>query len=125
MNSGNGLILLKGDPARKYSGKGSWLELLGDWHQPIVILAKPLSSGDTPGLVFAYHSLCKELSVPVAGIIQVGGVWDENKKSKDNLPWCGFIPSIYKEGGKKNIVIKREEDIYNIAYNIRKNIKFL
>ena len=93
----NGLILLNGDPARKYAGKGCCLDVFGYWHQPIVILTKPLLSGDTPGSVFAYYSLCKELSVPVAGILQVGGIWDENKKSKDNLPWCGWIPSGFFE----------------------------
>ena len=124
MTSGNGLILLKGDPARKIDGIGSWLEFFGNWNQPLVILAKSLPSGDTPGSVFAYYSLCKELSIPVMGILQVGGVWDENKKSKDNLPWCGYLPSTYNEGMKTNDSILEENNLHNIAYFLRRNLIF-
>lgn len=93
LTEGNGLILLNGDSAQNHSGKGSWLEFLADWHLPVIILVNSLSSGNTPGSAFAYSALCRQLSIPLVGFLQVGGVWDVTKKVKDNLPWCGWLPS--------------------------------
>ena len=108
----NGLIHLKGDSAQNYSGKGSWLEALGDWRLPVIILVKSLASGNTPGSAFAYYSLCRELSISVIGFLQVGGVWDVRKKLKDNLPWCGWLPS------KPNEVIEIIKRYNSIKYLI-------
>ena len=95
---------------------------MGDWHQPVILLVKALSSGDTPGYVFAYSALCKQSSVPLVGIVQIGGTWEMSKKLEDNLPWCGCLsPSNSKVIQSENIS-KEKMDIHSVAYNIRKQI---
>ena len=71
LTEGKGLMIFNGNPAQKYSGRYSWLELLEGWNRPLVILnlTRALPSGDTPGSVFSYYALCKELSIPVLGVL--------------------------------------------------------
>ncbi len=86
-----GLVNLTGDVAITRTNGMSWLEALGAWRQPIILTASPLSSGDIPGSAAAYVALCAILSVPLIGIVQVGGVWRNNERRLDGLPWCGCI----------------------------------
>ncbi len=88
---GSDLVLLEGDAAVTRGTNSSWLEALGAWKQPIVLLASPLSSGEIPGNVRAYGALCKELCVPLIGVVQIGEPWDEKTRRVDELPWCGLI----------------------------------
>ena len=122
LTEGNSLILLNGDSAQKYPYRVSWLEALGYWHQPLVILAQPLASGATPGSVFAYYALCKELSVPLAGVVQIGGVWDVIQKAQDDLPWCGWLPSRSDEGLEIRNGSKSNMQIEDVVLNIRNNL---
>ena len=98
-NRNEEIVQLVGDAASCNSSGGSWLEVLGYWRQPLILLASPGASGDIPGTVSAHVSLCRELSVSLVGIIQLGGIWDSQKRALDCLPWCGFIPEdLLKEG---------------------------
>ena len=124
---GKGLILLKGDSAQNYSGNGSWLEALADWHLPVIILVNSLASGNTPGSAFAYSALCRQLSISLVGFLQVGGVWDVSKKVKDNLPWCGWLPS--KPGEIIEIINNANTDylmdIEDVAFYLRRKLLYI
>ncbi len=86
-----GLVQLLGDAAMHNSYGGSWLEALGAWRQPIVLMTIPTSSGDLPGFASAYKALCESLSVPLVGIVQIGGDWESLHRRLDGLPWCGWL----------------------------------
>jgi hypothetical protein len=88
-----GLVQLIGDAAMHYSMRGSWLEVLGAWRQPIILMVlTTLPNGEPPGVAAAYAALCDSLHVPLVGIVQLGGYWDPLKRRSDGLPWCGWIP---------------------------------
>jgi len=127
LTEANGLILLKGDSAQNYSGKGSWLESLADWHLPVIILVNSLASGNTPGSAFAYSALCRQLSISIVGLLQVGGVWDVSKKVKDNLSWCGWLPSKSDEMLEitNNANTDYFMDIENLVFNLRRKILYI
>ena len=86
-----GLVQLLGDAAMQNAYRGSWLEALGAWRQPMILLAFPTNAG-VPGVAPAYTALCHALCVPLLGIIQVGGDWDSLHRKSDGLPWCGWLP---------------------------------
>ena len=90
------LVSLFGDPATHHLDRGSWLEALADWRQPTILLVSPDSSGELSGTACAYAALCETLSVPLVGIVQVGGSWNALHRRLDGLPWCGWLPSNYK-----------------------------
>ncbi len=127
LTEANGLILLMGDSAQNYSGKGSWLEALADWHLPVIILVNSLDSGNTPGLAFAYSALCRELSIALVGFLQVGGVWDVSQKVKDNLHWCGWLPSKPDEMIEivNNANTDYSMDIEHVAFNLRRRLLYI
>ena len=127
LTAANGLILLKGDSAQNYSGKGSWLEALADWHLPVIVLVNSLASGNTPGSAFAYSALCRELSISLVGFLQVGGVWDATKKVKDNLPWCGWLPSNPDETIEitNNVNTDYLMDIEDVVFNLRRKLLYI
>ncbi len=127
LTEGNGLILLKGDSAQNYSGKGSWLEALADWHRPVIILVSSLASGNTPGSAFAYSALCRQLSISLVGFLQVGGVWDVSRKAKDNLPWCGWLPSKPNEMIEitNNTNIDYLMDIEDVEFHLRRRLIYI
>ncbi len=87
----NGLVQLLGDPAIFNSKGGSWLEALANWKKSIALMVEPLPSGEIPGVAAAYVSLCESLSVPLLGIIQIGGTWNPLNRRLDGLPWCGWL----------------------------------
>ena len=89
----NTLCQLIGDPAIVKSEDGSWLECLGAWKIPVILLVSPSSQGEIPGTASAYVALCKELLVPLIGVVQLGGEWDQKLRSLDGLPWCGRLPA--------------------------------
>ena len=108
-----GLAHLKGDAALAHSNGSSWLEALGAWRQPTVLMVMPLISGDIPGLAAAYVALCKELRVPLLGVLQVGGQWNRNQRINDGLPWCGWIPLEVELESKA----KKKDDFENCLGN--------
>jgi len=89
--NGQGLVQLSGDVAMVHPGGGSWLEALGAWRQPIILLVKPMISGEIPGVAPAYVALCSLLAVPLVGVVQLGGRWTPQMRRADGLPWCGWI----------------------------------
>ncbi len=87
-----GLVQLSGDAGVEHPDGGSWLEALGAWRQPTVLMSLPSMSGEISGQAAAYVALCSVLSVPLLGIVQIGGAWNSLKRRADGLPWCGYLP---------------------------------
>ena len=86
-------------------------------------------SGEMTGCASAYAALCQTLSVPLVGIIQVGGVWNPWHRKLDGLPWCGWIPGERENKLIRNDNIGKHEEIKveEIAFLLRKrilNLKF-
>ncbi len=86
-----GLVQLFGDAAKTQISGINWLEALGSWRRPTILVANPSSEG-LSGSALAYWALCRELSVPLVGLVQYGGEWDPEIRRLDGLPWCGWIP---------------------------------
>ena len=108
---------LSGDAAMLHLEGGSWLEALGAWRQPTVLMVAPLLSGDIPGVAPAYVALCKNFEVPLIGIVQLGGDWDNNKRRADGLPWCGLVPDDPSEmmSASTGSCLKHESSLENVA----------
>ncbi len=87
-----GMVRLSGDPAMFHPDGGSWLEALGAWRQPTILMVSPLPSGEIPGVAPAYVSLCAALDVPLIGVLQLGGPWNLSLRRSDGLPWFGLLP---------------------------------
>tara|TARA_Y100001968_G_scaffold63671_3_gene54469 strand:+ start:3463 stop:3978 length:516 start_codon:yes stop_codon:yes gene_type:complete len=87
------LFQLSGDAGFYHSENGSWLECLGAWKMPVILMATPSDQGEIPGTAAAYVALCYKLLVPLVGIVQLGGEWHPKARAKDGLPWCGCLPS--------------------------------
>lgn len=87
-----GMVRLSGDPAMLHPDGGSWLEALGAWRQPTILMVSPLPSGEIPGVAPAYVALCASLDVPLIGVLQLGGPWDLSLRRSDGLPWFGLLP---------------------------------
>ncbi len=104
------LALLTGDPAVLNSFGQTWLEALGAWRNPTILIVSPLESGEIPGTAAAYAALCKTLSVPLIGIIQLGGSWEDHPRRLDNLPWCGLIPDQENRVNKQTETFYKKED---------------
>ncbi len=117
------LVYLEGDVALFHSPSGSWLEALGAWKKPVVLMAIPLDSGDIPGTAAAYVSLCKQLSVPTLGLIQLGGHWEVTSRKLDGLPWCGWLPDEFffenSDINKSNVDDKNHLDDLAAHLNLR------
>lgn len=91
--SPDSLVRLSGDPARPLQEGGNWLEALADWRRPLLLLVLGEPGGGIAGAAAAYTALCRELGVPLVGLIQIGGDWDLQQRRRDGLPWCGWIPA--------------------------------
>ena len=87
------LAQLSGDAAMMHPSGTSWLEAASSWKHPLILLTSPSIDGDIPGSTAALVCLCKSFSIPVIGIMQLGGDWDIRQRKLDGLPWCGCIPN--------------------------------
>ena len=87
-----GMVRLSGDAAMLHPYGGSWLEALGAWRQPTILMVAPLPSGEIPGVAPAYVALCAVLDVPLIGVLQLGGPWNLSLRRSDGLPWFGLLP---------------------------------
>jgi hypothetical protein len=62
-----------------------WVVDLGAWRQPTLLL---LDGRDRPASQGALHEALLRLHrVPILGLLQVGGAWDEVGRRRDGLPW--------------------------------------
>ncbi len=105
-----GLVQLVGDPALLIPDEGSWLEALAAWRQPTLLMVSPLDTGDIPGMAAAYVALCKVLSVPLIGILQIGGTWRQHDRRLDGLPWCGCLAGDYQADDKSQHIFVPTDD---------------
>ena len=123
----NEIVQLIGDAAISNSLGGSWLESLGDWQKPVILMASPASSGHIPGTVSAHVTLCKKYAVPLVGIIQLGGEWDSRRRSVDCLPWRGFIPNklLKSDFNWESASLDEVFLLEDISMNLEKTISFL
>ena len=71
---------------------GSWLSALADWRLPVLLLTPGDSDGGVSGAAAAWVALCRELGVPLLGVVQLRGPWLSQARRRDGLPWCGWIP---------------------------------
>ena len=121
---GDRLFQLKGDSAKFSSNEGSWMEALGAWRIPVILLTVTTDSGDVPGVASAYVALCHKVSIPLIGIVQLGGKWNSLERSLDGLPWCGVISNDYEKSPVGNLEINYSSmDISSVGFNLRQ--KFL
>tara|TARA_Y100001968_G_scaffold289053_1_gene291784 strand:- start:1302 stop:1817 length:516 start_codon:yes stop_codon:yes gene_type:complete len=118
------LCQLSGDAACFHSENGSWLECLGAWKKIVILIVAPSSDGDIPGVASAYVSLCADLSVPLAGIVQLGGQWDSRYRSLDGLPWCGWLPSNTSENFRSDHLLYPFDNLV-VAENLKRRISSL
>ncbi len=123
----NEIVQLVGDAAISNSSGGSWLESLGDWQKPVVLLASPTTTGHIPGTVSAHVSLCKRFLVPLVGVIQLGGEWHPKRRSLDCLPWHGFIPSelLNKEFKLEKANLDEVFLLEDISRNLKRTISLM
>ena len=85
------LLRLSGDPGRLGPDGQSWLDALGAWRLPTLLLGAPSADGSIPGVVPAFLALCESRRVPVLGLAQLGGSWSPQQRRQDGLPWCGWL----------------------------------
>ncbi len=111
-----GLILLHGDAGKLHPEGLSWLEALGAWKEPVILLAIPSPNGDIPGTAASYCALTRYFSVPLLGIVQIGGVWDIKQRKIDGLPWCGCIKP---EDSEDHYLNNGEGIVYSLRTRLR------
>ena len=88
-----GLVRLSGDAAQPTpEGDASWLQALADWRQTVLLLTTSDGDGAIPGTAPAYAALCRELHVPLLGLVQLQGPWNGPARRRDGLSWLGWIP---------------------------------
>jgi len=77
------------DPGLPLAAGGYWAEILGAWRQSALVLlnAEQLQSG-TPA---AATALLQQWQVPLLGLVQWGGRWDDEARRRDGLPWLGWL----------------------------------
>ena len=88
------LLSVSGDGARLLPRGSSWLEALADWRMPTLLLTQGDSEGTIPGSAAAHVALCRQLGVPLIGLVQLQGAWDRASRRRDALPWCGWVPDV-------------------------------
>ncbi|WP_269622775.1 hypothetical protein [Prochlorococcus marinus] len=116
-----------GDPAMLRPSGDSWLGAIGAWKIPFILLIPPLTSGNIPGIAAAYVSLCKDLRVPLVGLIQLGGIWNSLDRKLDGLPWCGLMPDeVLRADFQINKISSLSlQQMEESMFNIRKRISLL
>jgi hypothetical protein len=83
-----GLGLLEIDPGLSLPAGGSWVEALGAWRQPCVLVIAADQLGC--GWPAAGTALLQRWGVPLLGLLQWGGAWDGPARRRDALPWLGM-----------------------------------
>jgi hypothetical protein len=92
------LMRLCGDAGRISRDGSSWLDALGAWQIPTVVLAVTESDGAVPGIVPATIALCKARRVPLKALLQLGDSWNRSERLRDGLPWQGWLSARNDDG---------------------------
>ena len=58
----------------------------------MLLLTIAEQDGSISGAAAAYAALCRELQVPLLGLVQLQGPWNGPARRRDNLSWLGWIP---------------------------------
>ena len=87
--AGGNLKPLPIDPGLLLDGGHHWAETLGAWRQPCLLLlaAAQLNSGQPAATV----ALLAQWQVPLVGLVQADGHWQEQARRRDPLPWLGAL----------------------------------
>jgi len=83
------LVPLPLDPGLPLNGAGHWAEALGAWRQPVLLLLAGAQL--ETGLPAAMVALLHQWQVPLVGLVQGDGVWDQEARRGDGLPWLGGL----------------------------------
>ena len=118
-----GLVQLIGDPGISHPSGANWIEALGAWKQPTILIATPTPKGEIPGTAMAYTALCREFSVPLLGLVQYGGCWDPDLRKLDGLPWCGWLPESLDRNPNENNLIEESFSVDEIIFILRQRLK--
>jgi hypothetical protein len=86
---GSWIVPLLQDPGRFQPWGGRWSELLGAWRQPTVLLIEAHQADG--GLPAACTALMQRCGVPLLGLIQWGGLFDQEARRRDGLLWLGAL----------------------------------
>lgn len=78
------------DPGLGLEGGGSWAEMLGAFRQPTALALEPAQLAS--GWPAAATALLRQERVPLVGLIQLGGVWEGERRRGEGLPWLGWLP---------------------------------
>lgn len=86
---GGWLAGLEADVGLTLADGRCWAEVLGAWRQPalLVIPSHQLHSG----LPAAAAALLRQWQVPLLGLMQWGGAWQDGERRGDGLPWLGRL----------------------------------
>lgn len=78
------------DLGRSLADGSCWADHLGAWAQPclLVVTAAQLACG----LPRAGAALLRQQQVPLVGLLQQGGLWEEAARHGEGLPWLGRLP---------------------------------
>lgn len=96
LNLGEGLIPLELDPGLPLAQGGHWAERLGSRRQcSLLLIPAPLLS---TGAAAAAAALLLQWRVPLLGLVQWGGPWDQAARRGDGLPWLGWLQSDPDDG---------------------------
>lgn len=94
-----GLAVLELDPGLSLPAGGRWVEALGAWRQPCVLV---IEAGQLAcGWPAAGTALLQQWRVPLLGLLQWGGTWDGLARRRDGLPWLGS--AVDGEAGEEQV----------------------
>lgn len=82
------LLPLGLDPGADLEGPGCWADVLAAWRQPALLLLPEDAAAGAPR---AYHALLASGGVPLLGLVQLGGIWEPQRRRCDGLPWLGWL----------------------------------
>jgi len=106
------------DPGLALDGGGHWAELLGAWRQPSLLV---LEHGQlATGMPAAGTALLQRWQVPLVGLIQWGGPWDQEARRRDGLPWLGCLAGNSAEQGETPEVAVTESGDEALGLRLRR-----
>jgi hypothetical protein len=80
------------DPGRWLEADGRWADLLGAWRQPTVLLVEEAVVDG--GAAAAYSALLTASRAPLVGLVQWGGSWNWQARSREGLAWLGALSGL-------------------------------